>query len=208
MARQDQFMFGPDLLVAPVIEPDARERRLYLPRGEWVDLWRSLAYRERSGAFEPRRAELLEGGREVTVPAPLEEIPLFARAGTILPLLAGDVDTLAGTTKRGVVDLGERRHRLSLLAFPRGRSSAAFGRHGRLRSVERKDSWRLAIEAPRVTAIDLEASLATLRRRWRPCRVNVDGERLPRSRWSYSKRREVLEARFTAKRAPLTVERC
>ena len=39
-ARDDEFLFGPDLLAAPVIEPGATERTLYLPRGRWVDLWR------------------------------------------------------------------------------------------------------------------------------------------------------------------------
>jgi Glycosyl hydrolases family 31 len=42
-ASQSEFMFGPSLLAAPVIERGATTRRLYLPTGRWVDLWRSLA---------------------------------------------------------------------------------------------------------------------------------------------------------------------
>ena len=47
--REDEYLFGPDLLAAPVIEPGATERDLYLPPGRWVDFWRSVAYREKRG---------------------------------------------------------------------------------------------------------------------------------------------------------------
>lgn len=69
---RDQFMFGPALLVNPVTTPGAQERRVYLPRGGlWTDFW--------SGAACP-------GGRTVDAPAPLDTLPLFVRAGSILPL--------------------------------------------------------------------------------------------------------------------------
>ncbi len=45
--HDDEFLFGPDLLAAPVVEPGATERAVYLPRGRWVDLWRSAQYRDR-----------------------------------------------------------------------------------------------------------------------------------------------------------------
>lgn len=62
----DQFLLGPDLLVAPVVEAGARSRSVHLPAGtSWVEL--------RSGAVHP-------GGQRITVDAPLAEIPLFARA--------------------------------------------------------------------------------------------------------------------------------
>src|SRR5512133_447947 len=48
-AREDELLFGPDLLAAPVLEPGARQRTLYLPGGLWVDLWRSLGYRPEDG---------------------------------------------------------------------------------------------------------------------------------------------------------------
>jgi alpha-glucosidase (family GH31 glycosyl hydrolase) len=71
VARGDQYMFGPDLLVAPVVEKGATRRRLYLPRGRWRDFW--------SGA-------LLEGGREIERPVDLATLPLYVRAGAVLPL--------------------------------------------------------------------------------------------------------------------------
>ena len=68
---EDAFFVGADLLVAPVLQPGARERLVYLPQGEWVDFWTGTCY---------------EGGAHQVVEAPLERIPLFVRAGAALPL--------------------------------------------------------------------------------------------------------------------------
>jgi len=80
----DQFLFGPALLVCPVTSPmyyeknsqpitDApKNRRVYLPAGvRWFDFWTEEVY---------------EGGQTLTAAAPLETMPLFARAGSILPM--------------------------------------------------------------------------------------------------------------------------
>ncbi len=64
---EDSYMFGPDLLVAPVMEEGARERTLYLPAG--TD-WRDAA-----------TGDTYAGGQTITVPAPLEIIPVMIRAG-------------------------------------------------------------------------------------------------------------------------------
>jgi alpha-glucosidase/alpha-D-xyloside xylohydrolase len=71
VARGDEYLWGRDLLVAPVTEPGASTRRLYLPRGSWFDFWTQ---------------ERLEGGREIDRAVDLATLPLFARAGSILPL--------------------------------------------------------------------------------------------------------------------------
>lgn len=70
VARGDEFLFGRDLLVAPVVEPGASSRRLYLPEGRWVDFWSE---------------ESLDGGREVERGVDLETMPLYVRAGAVLP---------------------------------------------------------------------------------------------------------------------------
>jgi alpha-glucosidase (family GH31 glycosyl hydrolase) len=59
MEDYGKFLFGPDLLAAPVLEPGARWRRVYLPRGRWIDLWRSARYVERSGGLRLGRSRAL-----------------------------------------------------------------------------------------------------------------------------------------------------
>ena len=71
VACGDEYLWGKNLLVAPVIEKGATSRPLYLPRGDWHDFW--------TGAR-------IEGSREITRPVDLETMPLFVRAGSILPL--------------------------------------------------------------------------------------------------------------------------
>jgi alpha-D-xyloside xylohydrolase len=206
LAADDQFMFGPDLLAAPVLDQGATRRRLYLPRGRWIDLWRSARYGERDGALTLRRARVLGGGRAATVPAPLAELPLLARAGTLLPLLPPDVDTLARYGDRApAVSLRERRDRRVLLAFPRGRSSA---RHdgGSLRSRELERGWALSFRGSRRQRWTIEASLATLQRPFRPCAVAAAGGRL--ANWSFDRRTRVLRATLTTRGGRLVARPC
>ena len=211
-AREDEFLFGPDLLAAPVLQPGATERELYLPRGTWVDLWRSV-----TPDLHVRRARILDGGRDVKLPAPLDELPLLVRAGAVLPLLSPDVDTLAdyGAGAEGVVRLADRRDRLSLLAFPRGRSESAFNVGERIRSNEGRRRWTLRIDADRRRTYTLQASLATLRRRFRACRVTLREADATRSRtlrrrraWTHYGGTRAFRATFRAHRATLTVRPC
>ena len=69
--RSDEYLFGRDVLVAPVVEKGAASRQVYLPPGVWYDFWTS---------------ERLEGGHEINRKVDLETMPLFVRAGSILPL--------------------------------------------------------------------------------------------------------------------------
>jgi sulfoquinovosidase len=183
--RDDEFYFGPDLLAAPVIEPGATTRRAYLPGGEWIDFWRAVRFVEADGSFELGRAEVLAGGREVDVPAPLEELPLFVRAGAVIPLLLPDVDTLAdyGAGTDGLVRLADRRGERRLLAFPRGDSESRLP-HGTLTSRELARAWTLEIAAPS-GRWSIAATLATLARPFSPCAVEWRGEPLAREQWSF-----------------------
>ena len=61
-AREDEYLLGDDLLVAPVTGPDQRERTLYLPAGRWIDWWRSISLDAR-GAPHLRRAAGARGWR-------------------------------------------------------------------------------------------------------------------------------------------------
>jgi len=66
----DQFMIGSDLLVAPIVKPDVTRRLVYLPSGDWYDYWTNRKY---------------EGGKVILFDAPLETVPMFVRAGAIIP---------------------------------------------------------------------------------------------------------------------------
>jgi alpha-glucosidase len=66
----DQFMLGPALLAAPMVEPGAEYRHVYFPAGDWYDWW--------SG-------ERFVGPQHLLVHAPLDHLPLFARGGAIVP---------------------------------------------------------------------------------------------------------------------------
>jgi alpha-glucosidase (family GH31 glycosyl hydrolase) len=207
-SRDDELMFGPDLLAAPVVEPGARTRSLYLPAGRWVDLWRAVRFSSGDGSLALGRAALVRGGRSFTVPAPLEELPLMARAGAILPLVPPDVDTLTGYgSGDGLVHLADRAARMRLLAFPHGRSRASIGAGEVVRSSERIGAWRLAVAGTRTRRYSLQASLGTLRRPFTPCAVELRGRKLPRSSWSYSRRDRALRASFSVRSGTLVVRR-
>ena len=88
----DQFLCGDDLLVAPVLEEGATSRSVYVPNGTWYDVWSD---------------ERMTGPTRVAVKAPLERIPVFVRAGAVVP---------TGPTMRYV---GERRcDPLTLHVYP------------------------------------------------------------------------------------------
>ncbi len=88
----DAYFFGEDLLVAPVMVPGARARAVRFPAGRWFDWW--------TGA--PR--DVAAGAGDAQVDAPLGTLPLFLRAGGIVPLLRPTIDTLAPTTEPDRVD--------------------------------------------------------------------------------------------------------
>ena len=67
----DQFMYGPAFLVNPVTDAGATSRQVYLPDAKWYDFWTGVA---------------VEGGQSINAVAPLERLPLYVRAGSILPL--------------------------------------------------------------------------------------------------------------------------
>ncbi len=118
VARDDQYMFGPDILVAPVYVEGATQREVYLPAGRWIEWWRAVAYDEGDGGFRVRDPAIVSGGRTVTVNAPLDEIPMFVRAGASIPVLAPDVQTLAEHGGPGIVRLSDRLDAVRALEFP------------------------------------------------------------------------------------------
>jgi alpha-glucosidase/alpha-D-xyloside xylohydrolase len=70
-AVENAYLWGDSLLVAPVLEPGATQRTVYLPRGGWWDYWKNVR---------------VEGGSEVTREVDLETLPLYVKAGAIVPM--------------------------------------------------------------------------------------------------------------------------
>ncbi len=71
VACGDEYMWGRNLLVAPVVKKGAATRQVYLPRGGWYDFW---------------TGERVDGGRQIERTVDLETIPIYVRAGSLLPL--------------------------------------------------------------------------------------------------------------------------
>jgi alpha-glucosidase/alpha-D-xyloside xylohydrolase len=71
VACENQYLWGKSVLVAPVVEKGATTRSVYLPKSDWYDFWTN---------------ERVEGGREINRSVDLETMPLYVRAGSILPL--------------------------------------------------------------------------------------------------------------------------
>lgn len=74
-ASDYQYFFGRDLLVCPVTEPGLTQASIYLPTGDWYDLWTSQRY---------------SGGQRIIVDVPLDRIPVFVRAGARIPVNLGE----------------------------------------------------------------------------------------------------------------------
>jgi alpha-glucosidase len=68
----DEYLLGNALLVAPIYREGETRRRVYLPQGSWTDWW---------------TGEMLKGQRFITAEAPLDRIPMFARGGSVIPML-------------------------------------------------------------------------------------------------------------------------
>ena len=93
---KDEYLFGPDFLVAPVID-EGTQRPVYLPPGEWVEYW---------------TGKQVSGGKVVVADAPVDTIPVWARAGAVLPKIPEDVMTLVPQKESGntaVKSLDDRR---------------------------------------------------------------------------------------------------
>jgi alpha-glucosidase (family GH31 glycosyl hydrolase) len=127
----DQYSFGRSLLVAPVLQEGARQRRVYLPRGRWFDLWSSRVY---------------EGAGWIDCAAPQDFIPVFVREGSVLAL-----NTCPGC-ELGSPPAPEQRDELSLRLYPAATRATAqwYDRQGRGRtfSLDPHPQGNLQVQVP------------------------------------------------------------
>src|SRR5262249_38420282 len=83
------FLLGDDILVAPVIKAGATSRTVVLPPGRWTDRGTGQVVQS-------------DGKQQLTVPAPLDVLPMWFREGSLVPMFARAADTLLPATARGV----------------------------------------------------------------------------------------------------------
>lgn len=138
---EDEYLVGRDLLVAPVVTESVTKRRVYFPAGDkWVDWWTGKKY---------------EGGKDADVDAPLDRLPLFARAGAIIPT----IPVIQHTGERTKVALtlvavpgGPDRHVSIHQGGPEGEAVAPFpveaGWRGGKLSVSQNTSANYALTGP------------------------------------------------------------
>jgi alpha-glucosidase (family GH31 glycosyl hydrolase) len=109
----DEYMLGDSLLAAPVVTRGATSRNVYLPEPEYYDFF--------SGAR-------VAGGGTITASATLDQVPLYARVGGIIPMLSPDVETLVPATDgSGVISLADRANVLYVELFTGGSTSVTLG---------------------------------------------------------------------------------
>jgi alpha-glucosidase len=102
----DEYLLGGALLVAPVLTEGATSRSVYFPTGEWVP-WSGGAH--------------VVGPSEASVPAPMGELPLYARAGALVPMVPSTVDTFLPAAG-DIVNLNSVRGERLLRLFVGGQS--------------------------------------------------------------------------------------
>jgi alpha-glucosidase (family GH31 glycosyl hydrolase) len=147
--RGDQFLWGRDILVSPVVEKGATSRRLYLPRGNWFDFWTE---------------ERLAGGREIDRPVDLATMPLHVRAGAILPL---------GPIKQYVDDPVEGP--LTVVVYPGADGTFALYEDDGKTFDHRRGEWMRIIMSWTDAARRFTLRLAPGSQRLPPARRNVGG---------------------------------
>ena len=158
-ARQarEEYLFGPSLLVAPVADENTR-RPVYLPAGQWVDYW--------TGAP-------VTGGRTVVVDAPLDVIPVYARAGAVIAKIPDDVLTLVPAAESGNTTLKTMDDR-RVFELVGGTPAEAVSFTDFEDRAMKREGTTLTIGAAKQTA--------RVTVRWRfehPAELTVDGKSLP-----------------------------
>jgi alpha-glucosidase len=193
---RDQYLWGREILVAPVVTPDTASRKVYLPEGVWYE-------------FATNRQ--VRGGRVVTAAAPLETLPLYVRAGAIIPLApersstggAWEELTLAVYPEDGPSTFTLYEDDGESLAFERGQfTETTFTWDG--------DTLTIGEAGNRVYNLELRlpkrpAAVATSAGGELPARRSEESLARAAGGWWYDQKRKVLHVKLGAVSGPVTV---
>jgi hypothetical protein len=104
----DEYMYGDSLLVAPIVTRGATSRSVYLPEAAYFDYWAGTR---------------VTGAGDVMAQATLDDVPVYARVGAIIPMLSPDVETVVASTNGSVVSAADRAAFLAADIFAGGQTS-------------------------------------------------------------------------------------
>jgi alpha-glucosidase (family GH31 glycosyl hydrolase) len=158
----DEYLLGPDVLIAPVMQDAATSREVYVPGGAWTR-WST--------------GERFLGGRAVAMTAPLGEPIVLVREAAVLPLLAGDVDTLGDASDPSVVTAKMRATTYRAYAVPYAKTRATW-EDGTLLDVSGgtdKNQSVVVTFVPAGAAGTLTVTMDLANRNALPMTWNVDG---------------------------------
>lgn len=143
----DEYMFGDSLLAAPIVSRGATSRSVYLPEPAYYDFF--------SGAR-------VTGGGTVTANADIDQVPLFARVGAIVPMLSPDVETLLPATDgSGVVSLADRSDVLDVEIFSGGSTNVTLADGTTIAQSAPADAWDVALPPTSQNATLVQATQAS-----------------------------------------------
>lgn len=125
-----EYLFGEDLLVAPIVVDQARSRMVTFPTGSWVNWW---------------TGEEIAGPSAQMIDAPLDRLPLFARVGSIIPELAPDVDTLTNATDPTIVTAAMRASQMPVKVFPGASRSFTLADGTLFTSATSGNTWMFSV---------------------------------------------------------------
>ena len=151
-----QYLFGEQLLVAPVVFPGATTKDVYVPAGEWYDFWNS-------GQFS--------GPGEKTYGVLLESIPVYARPGAIIPLNLNADYQLGGAIGNSITS----HVNLTFRIYPAGNSSYDYygDANDTVRTIQATADWQAHEVTVELPALPTAATLQVIA--GAPAAVTVDG---------------------------------
>jgi len=197
----DEYLFGDDLLVAPVLSRGAQSREVILPPGTWFDFFEGERF---AGASE----------RTVSVAAPLSKLPLFVRAGAIIPMLRPTIDTMAPTTDPTVESFANDPGLLWVMVVPGEQPAQLTVYDGTLLAFD-PSQQRLSVSAGATFAQGMVVQIGPLP--VEPKHVQANGQPLTKvakspdldatsSGWTYSgERGGMLTLKLTANQTTVTL---